>query len=404
MADADLQPEQLPPEAFPDRLWDAAVVGAGPAGATAAATLAAGGYHVLLLDREAFPRDKVCGDGLLPDALAALERLGVREEVARQGSTWTSLSVWSPGRVEARIPAKVVTLRRRVLDAALACRAVGLGACFAKAEVRDLEPSRDRVRLRISGREGWIAARLAIVASGARVLPLRRLGLAASPLAPDGVAGRCYVRSSVPLDHPVVSYDREILPGYAWIFPLGGGTYNLGCGFFRNGRRQDLGKTFHQFATAFPPARDLLAQGSLITPLRAAPLRCALHSPVPAVRGRILVAGEALGTTLPFTGEGVGKAMESGEKAAKVAAAALAADDPTLLDAYPRQLEQDLLPRYSGYQRAQGWLSHHWVCDLLARRTCRSPYLREAASRILREEAAPGAIFSVGGLARSLLG
>jgi flavin-dependent dehydrogenase len=357
------------------------------------------------LDREAFPRDKVCGDGLLPDALAALERLGLREWVARHGSTWNTLSVWSPGRIEAVIPGEYVTLRRRALDAALVSRAVDLGTCFARGEVCALEEAPgEGVRLRITGQCQEIRARLAVLATGARTQNLRRLGLPTLRMAPDAVAVRCYVRSSAPLDYPLVSYDREVLPGYGWIFPLGDGVYNVGCGLFRAGRRTDLTETFRRFTTSFPAARDLWAGGSLLTPLRGAPLRCALHSAVPAVRGRVLVAGEALGTTLPFTGEGVGKAMETGERAARVAAAALRADDPGLLQTYARELARDLGPRYSGYRRAERWLSRRWMCDLLARCARRSPYLREATGRILREEAAPAAVFSVAGLARSLLG
>jgi geranylgeranyl reductase family protein len=405
MASDAPDPEQLSSAAIPDRVWDAAVVGAGPAGGAAAVTLAAGGYHVLLLDREAFPRDKICGDGLLPDALAILGRLGLRQGVTAQGSARRGLSVWSPGRIEAGIPGEYVTLRRRTLDATVVARAVGLGACFARGDVERLEPGPgDLVQLRVLGRDEWVRARFAILATGARTQTLRRFGFPAPPQAPDAVAARCYARSSAQIDDLLISYDREILPGYAWIFPLGDGLYNVGCGLFRGGRRSDLAETFRRFTTSFPPARELLARGSLVTPLRGAPLRCALHSGVPAVRGRVLVAGEALGTTLPFTGEGVGKALETGERAGRVAAAALQADDPELLRGYPRDLARDLAPRYAGYRHAEQWLSHGWACDLLARRVRRSRYLRDAAGRVLREEVPPTAVFSVAGLARSLLG
>jgi len=115
---------QRPSATLPDRVWDAAVVGAGPAR----------GYHALLLDREAFPREKVCGDGLLPDALVALDRLGLREAVARAGRTWAVVSVWSPGRVPVDAPGEVLTLRRSALDHLLAARAAVLGAAFARGE------------------------------------------------------------------------------------------------------------------------------------------------------------------------------------------------------------------------------------------------------------------------------
>ena len=69
------------------RDWDVVIAGAGPAGATTAARVARAGHHVLLLDRHGFPRDKVCGDGLIADALSALERLAALPAVRTRART-----------------------------------------------------------------------------------------------------------------------------------------------------------------------------------------------------------------------------------------------------------------------------------------------------------------------------
>ena len=76
---------------------DVLVVGAGPAGSAAAMTLAKAGYDVLMVDRCVFPRDKVCGDALIPDAVQALERLGLKQRVLRHSRALDGVRVYAPG-------------------------------------------------------------------------------------------------------------------------------------------------------------------------------------------------------------------------------------------------------------------------------------------------------------------
>lgn len=406
MSDDALQPFQEPAAALPRRVWDAAVVGAGPAGAAAAACLAAEGYHVLLLDREAFPRDKVCGDALLPDAVRVLGRLGLGPALSRSARTWTALSVWSPGRVRVDVPGTFLTLRRRVLDGLVAQRAVELGATFARGRVVGLEETGPLVRLRLGEECLPVQARFAVLATGARRETLRRLGLPVPPTPPDAVGVRCYLRSSQVVEHLTVSYGRSLLPGYGWIFPLGEGLYNVGCGAFHppaGPEPRNLGDTLHEFLRSFPPARELLAGGALAGPPRAAPLRCSLGRDAPAVRGRVVLAGECLGTTLPFSGEGVGKALETGERAGRWVAEALRAADPRVLSAYGAGVVRELSPRYRDYRAAQRWLRAAWLCDLLAWRVRKSRYLQESLSRVVRDETSPHTVFSLSGIARSYL-
>ena len=83
-------------DSIPGQLWDVIVVGAGPAGAIAAAHLAASQYRVLLLERKQFPREKVCGDGLLPDALRCLDTIGAGEKVRAAGHPLGISGLFSP--------------------------------------------------------------------------------------------------------------------------------------------------------------------------------------------------------------------------------------------------------------------------------------------------------------------
>ena len=107
---------------------DVLVVGAGPAGSACAQMLARAGLHTVLVDQHAFPRDKVCGDGLIPDAHAALRKLGVYDEVMAQAQPAQHVGCIGPrgGRVD--VPGSVAVLPRKVLDHILVRAAQRAGA------------------------------------------------------------------------------------------------------------------------------------------------------------------------------------------------------------------------------------------------------------------------------------
>src|SRR5882672_5474926 len=109
---------------------DVLVIGAGPAGSAAAATLARAGLDVVLVDQHTFPRDKVCGDGLIPDAHEALRQLGVAEEVKAHAQAARYVGCIGPrgGRID--VPGRLAVLPRRVLDDILRRSAMRHGAAF----------------------------------------------------------------------------------------------------------------------------------------------------------------------------------------------------------------------------------------------------------------------------------
>lgn len=400
---APREPLQEPVASLPTQLWDAVVVGAGPAGSTAAFHLARRGHHVLLVDRETFPREKVCGDGLLADAAHALRRMGVYEEVCRVGHPIRSLSIFSPSLVEIPLPGDYLTVRRQRLDAILAGRAVEEGARFAHGEACDFRIGSDGcVALWFANSAKLVRARVGILATGARATILKRLRPSRqNPKDPKAVALRCYVRSPARLETMVFSYHRSLLPGYAWIIPMGGSEYNVGCGVFAcSNRRINLAKAFKTFADEFPVARSLLERCQRLSPMQGAQLRCGLRGVQPLLTGNVLAVGEAVGSTYPLTGEGVGKAMETGELAAEAVHRALVSGDLNELQRYSQGVEA-MRERYRAYEVAQRWVSSGWLSDFVARRAHKSPYLRSAVARVLEDAAAPIEIFSLSGILRS---
>jgi flavin-dependent dehydrogenase len=216
------------------------------------------------------------------------------------------------------------------------------------------------------------------------------------------MAARCYIRSRLALNRLVVSFDRSVVPGYGWIFPVGGGEYNVGCGVFERGTgHANLRDLFQQFTTKFPPAVDLLQEGALASPLNGARLRCGLRDAGQSAAGPVLAIGETVGATYPLTGEGIGKAMQTGALAAEVIDEAFQAGDLGRLRDFPARLEAELRSRYRGYARAEDWLSRPWLNDLVAWRLRRSPALRRRVAAVLAADEDPGPVFSIGSLLRS---
>ena len=399
---------QLEASSIPDRLWDVVIVGAGPAGAIAAAHLAAGHHRVLLLDRKKFPREKICGDGLLPDALRCLDAIGVGEIVRAAGHKIGASVFISPSRNEVEIPGEYLTIKRSLLDMIVAQKAVDIGAVFACGEVKHLAVEPDgRVSFTIQENEKRFRARIGILATGVNIRLFRKLNWAARKK-PSGVAMRCYVRSSLVHDQLVLSFfshNRRTVPGYGWIFPMREHEYNLGCGILSPDRvgkpTINLRTKFKEFIDSFPLARDLMQQSDRATALRAASLRYNFEGAYPFVSGPIVAVGETIGTTLPFIGEGIGKAMESGQLAAEAISRALDSNDLSKLSRYHQQIEFEFKTRYQGYRKAERWLARPWLNDFIIKRFGNSRYAKKILADVIAETKNPDSIFSLKGIFKS---
>ena len=384
------------------RTTDVAVVGCGPAGATAALHLARRGLDVVAVDRHAFPRDKICGDALIPDSLRALERASVLGRVQARSRHARRLLMYSPSRIEFGIDTSVLVIKRRELDAMLVEAASDAGATIAQGDVTGIEPVNGHAVVRMRGNGTAIAARVIVLATGADVRLLGALGMVHRPRA-SGVAVRCYIRSKARVEDLVLSFDRSIVPGYAWIFPLRDGEYNVGCGVAHNGHRLNLQRTLDTFLREFPAARELHDRATSISPLQGATLRTGLTGATSYRPPNVVAIGESIGTTFPLSGEGIGKAMESGERAADVVATALERNDLSHLATLPHEIEK-LRPMFTGYRTAERWLARPWLNDLIARLARRSTYAQRALSAILDETVDPREIFSLRGLWKMITG
>jgi geranylgeranyl reductase family protein len=392
---------------------DVAVVGAGPAGSAAALVLARSGLDVVLIDRAVFPRDKTCGDGLMPDALAALRALGLAERALAGARHLRTLLIYAPDGTAVTVNGKFAVVPRERFDACLCEAAVQAGARLL-APVRVIAPLEEGggvsgVRAeRKGGASVAIHARVTVLATGAAAGPLMAFGVCERRQA-SATAARCYVTPgaarSFDLDSLCVSYDRAICPGYGWVFPGPGGSFNIGVGYFTGvpPETRNLRLLLARFIESFPPARDLMSSGGRISILRGAPLRTGLAGSISSRPG-LLVVGEAAGLTYPISGEGIGKAIESGILAGEIARDGLhdGRGGAAIADDYAATLQAKFLRRFRAYANAQRWVEHPRLLNFLARRANAGTYVRRQIQGLVNETAEPDAILSVRGILRSL--
>jgi flavin-dependent dehydrogenase len=136
----DRSDPEVSPNSLARYLWDVAIIGAGPAGATAAINLSKNGHRVLLIDKESFPRDKICGDGLIADAIGSLRRSGLYEEVFSNSYFVRSSTIYSPSRIQFSLPGEFLTIKRFTLDNLIVRKAVLSGTTFLRGKITDIEP------------------------------------------------------------------------------------------------------------------------------------------------------------------------------------------------------------------------------------------------------------------------
>ena len=329
-----------------------AVVGGGPAGSAAAITLARAGRHVVLVDRARFPRDKCCGDGLTTAALRTLEHLGLSPSTVPSWEVVDAAWVRSPSGRVVEFPFPIgrgqygAVTPRLELDAALLDHARAAGV-----EVHDghgvtaAALHADEVELEVDGL-GPVRARYAVGADG-MWSPLRKhLGLAEPGYLGEWHALRQYASSVTgsARNRLWVWFEPDLLPGYAWSFPLPDGRANVGFGILRDGRRTGVMKGQWDDLLLRPHVRDALGPEARVdgTP-KAWPIPARIDRAV-LTSGRCLFVGDAAGATDPMTGEGIAQALDSGIAAADAILLAGALAPEQARRSYVRSMSRTLIP------------------------------------------------------------
>ncbi|HSE69888.1 MAG TPA: geranylgeranyl reductase family protein [Nocardioidaceae bacterium] len=360
------------------RQADVIVVGAGPAGSSAAFHLASAGVDVLLLEKSGFPRDKICGDGLTPRAVKQLIGMGFDlDEPGWQRNKglrivgaghrlelpWPELTSFPPyGMVRTRMDLDEILARHaEKAGARLMERTAVTGPVLDERTGRVVgvraKPVDDRGR-RIGDEETY-SAPIVIACDGVSARIAVALGLERRENRPMGVAVRAYYTTPRHDDPWMESWlelwdgtpgESNLLPGYGWIFGVGDGTANVGLGIL------NTSKAFQHV-----DYKDVLTRWLANTPeewgfrdenrvgkIGSAALPMGFNRKPHYTRG-VLLVGDSGGMVNPFNGEGIDYALESGETAAHTVLQALARPEGSgrerVLESYAAALDS----AYGGY-------------------------------------------------------
>ena len=342
---------------------DLLVIGAGPAGAAAAMQAARGGARVVVFDKARYGRDKVCGDGLTPRAIAALNALNIdyadahRIEGLRMIANNTERELdWPSG---TRFPDHGAVWPRRHLDAALIDGAAKAGADILwETDALPLIESGRVIGVEAAG-EQWHAP-LTVLASGAPGAAARLVGAERNRDEPYGIAIRTYAESPRHADEmleaclTLTDDEGTPVPGYGWMFPAGDGTVNIGVGALstmKGYKKLNLNKLRLSY-------RGLVQDPWTLGPDLERPRAWRLPMSAQKRHGNGWVAiGDAAGLVNPMNGEGIDYGLESGI----IAADLLLADPATVPDAYDRAIAERFDAFLNTGRRFSFLIGHPWI-------------------------------------------
>ena len=335
---------------------DIAIIGAGPAGSSAAAWAARGGASVALFEKAAQGRDKSCGDGLTPRAIAECRRLGVDldrfhriDGLRVQAGRKVREVLWP----DAAFPPLGAVAPRAEFDAMIMQAAIDSGADFRENSPAELWIEDNRV-LGVVSKGEKVRAELTVIASGAGSPAARAVGASRVATSPFGLAIRAYIPSTRADDRymeaclTVEGPDGSLIPGYGWVFPAGNGIVNIGVGALSTMKNfSDLNlNTMLDAYTA--QVRDSWGLGEFVARPKA--WRLPMHVEHRGGPGWV-VAGDAAGLVNPFNGEGIDYALESGRHAAEC----FLAEPGTAWAAYQALLRKEYDPFFATARRF-AWL------------------------------------------------
>ena len=371
---------------------DLAIVGGGPAGSAAAVTAARAGASVLVVDKASFPRDKCCGDGLTTLALRLGEELGLDPGAIAGWQVVDGAVLHGPSGRTVRFPLPrgdgqyAVVVPRREYDAALLDLAHRAGANVRVGHAMvGIEVGAKGATLAVDGM-GEVRATTVVAADGMWAPTRRLLGLADEGYRGEWHAFRQYVADVGPAAADLhVWFEPDLLPGYAWSFPLSGRRANVGFGVLRGGRVAvgDTGRLWDGLLDR-PAIREVLGPS-------ARPVGRRMAWPIPARvgssaldHGPVLFAGDAAAVTDALTGEGIGQALLTGILAAEASLAGGGQD--RVAARYRRRVLGDLRADHRMSVALQRILARRIGADGAVRLAGVSPWTRRNFARWMFED------------------
>ena len=308
---------------------DVAVVGAGPAGTAAALFAARRGYRVIVVDKQAFPRDKPCGEGLMPGGRPVLRELELEDAIVSGGAPpLHGIQFGLAGQPPVAVPFPEhggeragLGIRRLAFDARLV-DALGHESRIQfcpQTEARDIRPA-DGGSARVITAAGEIRARVVAVADGLRSPFRHRLGWTVGPRPPHRYGVVAHWTMDAPVDPWVrITFDRglEVYEG-----PVAGNQRMVALLCYQDRMREFSGRLEARYRAVARALRPSLRNADLVGAVSA--VGPFWYRAATVAQGGVFLIGDAAGFTDPITGEGVA----AGLRQARAFAAALESVNP----------------------------------------------------------------------------
>lgn len=387
----------MPGSSHPEQA-DVIICGAGPAGTSAALTLANSGLTVILLDKASFPRDKICGDALSGKVVSVAKYIDpqlleefydFKEKIGSYG-----IRFLSPSGIQLDIPfksdlsalshppgfvARRIDFDNFLLERAIACSHV---KWFPNCGVSKVSTNEEEVTVEAGGRE--FKGSIVIGADGAHSVVSKETGLRNISKRHHSAGVRAYVKGVEGFhDQNFIElhFLKDLLPGYFWVFPLPNGGANVGLGMLSSdlAKRPELNlrkrlleilKTHPEISPRF---KNTEIEGKVMgfgLPLGSRKL--------PISSDRVMLTGDAASLIDPFSGEGIGNAMVSGRLAAQhiIKHAAQGRFDAESMKTYDKAVYNKLGPELRVSYMMQKLVNYPWLFDFVAKKGNRNPSVK----------------------------
>ena len=386
-------------------MYDLIIVGAGPAGTTAALYAERNNLNCIVVDKATFPRDKICGDALSGKSVRIFDELNLTKEIEQlEGSEINRITFGGPnhkhfdvhlkGNKKNNYITKGFVIPRKVFDYFLFKKAKEVTEILEGFKVKDLIYKNGKPvgikGVNSKGDEQIIEAPIILGCDGAHSIISRKLDANKKDMEHTAVAIRCYYEGVEGLSNQIeLHYIKEVKPGYFWLFPAGGNKANIGIGLSKNDAKKE-DRTLTNIMEDVTQSQYFKERFSNAKPLEKPK---GWNLPMGSIHRKnygdgYMLLGDAAGLVDPFTGEGIGNAMVAAKYAISTAKKAKDKGDysKNVLSEYDQLLWGEIGKELRTSTKLQSLSRSSFLLNFVINRASRNQEVQDIISGMLSKE------------------